>query len=101
MRLLLVFPFIPYPPDNGGRIGFWNPIKYLSRKHDIHIAFLGEERDREHLEELGKHCASVQTLFRTVPSGFTSRARSLVGHPPGTARNYWDPRFAESLEKHH
>jgi glycosyltransferase involved in cell wall biosynthesis len=95
--LLLVYPFIPYPPDNGGRIGFWNPIKYLSRRHDVHIAFLAEEADREHWGELEKKCASVQGLFRIAPPDVTSRMRSLLGYPPGTSRRYWDPRFLPFL----
>ena len=99
MRLLLVFPFIPYPPDNGGRIGFWNPIKYLSRRHDVHIVFLAEESDREHWETLKKQCASVQALFRVGPAGFIPRLKTLAGYPPGTCRNYWDPRFAAVLQK--
>jgi glycosyltransferase involved in cell wall biosynthesis len=97
MRLLLVFPFSPYPPDNGGRIGFWNPVKYLSRRQEVHIAFLAEEGDRAHWEILEKHCASVQALFRTPPSGLILKARSLLGYPPGTARKYWDPRFEPVL----
>jgi glycosyltransferase involved in cell wall biosynthesis len=99
MRLLLVFPFIPYPPDNGGRIGFWNPIKYLSRKHEVHIAFLAEKNDREHWEALRRHCASVQALAGIRSTGLISMARSLVGYPPGTARKYWDPRFSAVLQK--
>jgi glycosyltransferase involved in cell wall biosynthesis len=99
MRLLLVFPFIPYPPDNGGRIGFWNPIKYLSRQHEVHVAFLAEENDREHWEPLKKQCASVQALFRKRPTGWAPMVRALVGYPPGTAGKFWDPRFTAVLQK--
>jgi polysaccharide biosynthesis protein PslH len=99
MRLLLVFPFIPYPPDNGGRIGFWNPIKYLSRRHEVHVAFLAQENDYENWETLKKQCASVQALFRVPPTGLIPMVQSLVGYPPGSARKYWDPRFATILQK--
>jgi glycosyltransferase involved in cell wall biosynthesis len=93
MRLLLVFQHAPYPPDDGGRIGFWNPIKYLSRRHDVHIAFLGEDDDRKYSEVLAKHCASVHALFRSAPGGIFPLVGGLVGHPPGTTRKFWDPRF--------
>jgi glycosyltransferase involved in cell wall biosynthesis len=99
MRLLLVFPFIPYPPDNGGRIGFWNPIKYLSRQHEVHVAFLAEENDREYWEALKTQCASVQALFRVRPTGWVPMVRALVGYPPGTAGKFWDPRFTAVLQK--
>lgn len=99
MKLLLVFPFVPYPPTDGGRIGFWNPIKYLSRRHDVHVAFLAEEKDREHWAALQTQCASVQALFRVRPAGLLPIVRSVVGDPPGSARMFWDPRFAMVLQK--
>jgi len=99
MRLLLVFPFIPYPPDNGGRIGYWNTIKYLSRQHAVHVAFLAEDKDREHWDALKKQCASMQALFRVRPSGLIPMVRGLVGYPPGTAGKFWDPRFTAVLQK--
>lgn len=98
MRLLLVFQHAPYPPDDGGRIGFWNPIRYLSRRHEVHIAFLGVEEDRKYAEVLKTHCASVRALFRVTPTGFVPLASGLLGYPPGTARNFWDARFMAILQ---
>jgi glycosyltransferase involved in cell wall biosynthesis len=99
MNLLLVFPFVPYPPDDGGRIGFWNPIRYLSRYHEIHIACLSTEEDRRYCDTVREHCASLSALHRSMPPKLLQAARGLVGFPPGTAWKYWTPRFCETIKQ--
>ena len=93
MRLLLVFSVVPYPPNDGGRIGFWNPIHYLSRQHEVHVACLATENDRKHCEALREHCAGLHVLYRALPARLLQSVQGIVGHPPGTAWKYWDPRF--------
>ena len=80
-------------------MGFWNPIHYLSRHHEVHVACLATEGDRQHCETLEKYCASVQALYRTSLGRFASLTNGLTGDPPGTARKYWDPRFPGVLQK--
>ena len=48
MKILIISPFTPYPPDSGGRIRQWEMIKYLGERHDLTVAFFlnkGEEKD--------------------------------------------------------
>jgi glycosyltransferase involved in cell wall biosynthesis len=99
MRLLLVFPFVPYPPNDGGRIGFWNPIHYLSRRHEVHVACLATKDDAEHCEALKAHCASLHVLRREMSSKPVQAIQGVLGYPPGTARKYWDSRFNEVIRR--
>lgn len=90
MRILLVFPFLPYPPDDGGRIGFFNPIKYLSREHEVLVVCLTEGRDRnEYVEELKKFCVDLRTLRRSKWQDPYRLLKGTLSVPPGSAAKYW------------
>jgi glycosyltransferase involved in cell wall biosynthesis len=47
VKIIIISPFAPYPPNSGGRIRQWEMIKYLAEKHDLTLAFFinrGEEK---------------------------------------------------------
>jgi len=47
MKIIIISPFAPYPPNSGGRIRQWEMIKYLGVKHDLTLVFFinpGEEK---------------------------------------------------------
>ena len=97
MKVLFVTHFFPYPPNCGGRIGYLNPIKYLSRRHEVVLVSLGEESDRAYIPAMKKYCAGVHLL--TVPR-WKQQARlirGLVAVPPGGAARFFDARFAELI----
>lgn len=98
MRLLLVYPFLPYPPDDGGRIGFFNPIKYLSRQHEVAIICLSDGSDDEAgAGELKKFCAEVRTHRRSKPQDLYRILRGTVAWPPGSAAKYWIPKAGHDI----
>ena len=109
-----MFPFLPYPPDDGGRIGFFNPIKYLSRKSELSVVCLTEEKDEgASIEELRKFCVELRTYQRPTGHDNYRLAKGAVFSPPGSAAKYWHPavgglireiaerRGAEVVEFHH
>lgn len=97
MRILLVMPFVPFPLTDGGRIGFFNPIKYLSRQHDLGVVTMATEDDERWRCELQRYCSFVGMHCPHSRSNATALLRSLVGYPPGTAAKYWDPSFGEFI----
>ncbi len=44
MRLLIVSPWFPYPPDNGSRLRAWHLIKRLARHHEVRLV-VGQQDD--------------------------------------------------------
>lgn len=98
MKILFVTHFFPWPPNCGGRIGYLNPIKYLSRRHEVILASLGTESDRAYVPEIEKYCAGVHLL--TTPS-WRQKARllrGLISSPPGSAAKFFDPRFGRLIQ---
>jgi len=61
--LLFLSHRIPYPPDKGDKIRAWNIFRYLARTHRIHLGcFIDDPADRQHLDQLGAHCADLVCL---------------------------------------
>ncbi len=97
MKVLLVFPFLPWPPNDGGRIGFFNPIKYLSSRLDVVVASLISPNDMHHSAELKKHCLDLCTCPAPSTGRLLSMARGCFFAPPGAAAKYWHPQFGEII----
>lgn len=64
MRILFVTHLFPYPPNDGGHIGFFNPIKYLSRRNEVVLASMVEPHELQYVPEMRRYCASVETYVR-------------------------------------
>lgn len=104
MKIVFVTHFFPYPPHDGGRIGYYNSLKYLSRHHEMVLVSLVGEEDRSHIEAMRSVCSDIVTmpdrgwnLSRTI--------RGVAGTPPGTASKYFSKEFGElireTVKKHH
>lgn len=97
MRILFVTPSFPFPPNDGGRLGYYNPIKYLSRRNEIVLVSLGGPENPAHVSELKRFCLAVEA-FRKPGSGQRwGLARGLIRNPPGSLAKYWDSRFGDFL----
>jgi glycosyltransferase involved in cell wall biosynthesis len=99
MRLLLVFPFFPYPPSDGGRIGFFNPIKYLSRQNDLFVVCLAGHTEEPAIEELRRYCRGVRVYRRPLGKDYLRLARGMVSFPPGASAKYWYPEAGELIRE--
>jgi glycosyltransferase involved in cell wall biosynthesis len=96
----MVFPFLPYPPDDGGRIGFFNPIKYLSRDHEVSIVSLTEGRGQEaSIEELKKFCVELRTYRRSSWQDPYRLLKGAILSPPGSGAKYWHRAVGELIRE--
>lgn len=67
---------VPYPPDRGDKIRTFNEIRYLSRKHEVHVFCLADGvEDMDNVTGLSAYAASVTAVPRT---GLASKVRALV-----------------------
>ncbi len=82
MKILMLTPYLPYPPSSGGQIRSLNLIKQLSKKNEITLcSLIKEEKDRKYVDELNKYCKEVHifkrpekpwTLSNILRTGFSS-----------------------------
>lgn len=73
MKIIIISPFPPYPPDSGGRIRQWEMIKCLSKKHDLSLAFFINKGDEKILdgafESVCSKVAMITHAGDTTPAG--------------------------------
>ncbi|MFI5205321.1 MAG: glycosyltransferase family 4 protein [Candidatus Paceibacterales bacterium] len=82
MKILMLTPYLPYPPSSGGQHRSINLIKKLSKKHEITLCSLIKyEEDKKYVRDLEPYCKKVYvfkrpekpwTLVNILKTGFSS-----------------------------
>ena len=63
MKILLLTQVVPYPPDSGPKIKTYNVLRYLARRHEVHlVSFARSAKETASARELEQICASVTTV---------------------------------------
>jgi glycosyltransferase involved in cell wall biosynthesis len=94
MKILMLTPYLPYPPSSGGQVRSYNLIKHLSKKHEIYLVALiktaEEEKYSQHLKE---YCKQIYVCKRSEsPWTFKNIAKSIFGRFPFlVVRNFSSP----------
>lgn len=97
MKILMLTPYLPYPPSSGGQIRSYNLIKQLSKKHEITLFSLVKfDQEKKYAENLRKYCEEVH-VFKRSEKPWTLRNILRTGftlYPFVVVRNY---SFAEKV----
>lgn len=65
MKILMLTPYLPYPPSSGGQIRSYNLIKNLAKKHKITLfSLIKNDEERKFVNELEKYCEKVRVFLR-------------------------------------
>ena len=105
MKILMLTPYLPYPPSSGGQVRSYNLIKNLAKRHEITLFSLvkGDE-EKKYAEELTKYCKKVK-IFKRPAKPWTLKNILLTGfslHPFLVIRNLSDEEkkaLKEELEE--
>lgn len=91
MKILMLTPYVPYPPASGGQIRTLNLLKYLSKNNEITLVSLYKnERDKQYIPALQSYCKHIYLCkrpekpwqLRTIWKAITSSDPFLI------VRNY-------------
>ena len=102
MKILIVSPWYPWPPFDGGRIRVLETMRYLSRHHQVTllatVMSADEADDGGRLQEI---CHHVETSVLSPGAWPVARrlAKGLLGRMPVIQNFYHDPRLAERLRR--
>lgn len=100
MKILMITPYVPYPPASGGQIRTLNLLKHLHKKHYVTLVALSKnKKDLEYIESLQEYCDEVHICerpakpwqFKNIISWFLSTKPFLV------VRNY-SPQARKKIE---
>jgi len=65
MKILMLTPYLPYPPASGGQIRTYNLLKHLSQSHEITLVCLYKrEEERQYAEQLKSYCKDIYLCKR-------------------------------------
>ena len=83
MRILFAAPFLPYPPDSGGRARSYHLLHRLAERHAVDlVAFYHDPADLARVPPLAGLCASVRTVpAPAYPLGPRARLRRALFSP--------------------
>lgn len=71
MKILMLTPYLPYPPSSGGQVRSYNLIKNLAGSHEITLfSLIKKPEEKNHVAELAKYCRQVK-VFRRPPKPWT------------------------------
>ncbi|MGH8223398.1 MAG: glycosyltransferase [Woeseiaceae bacterium] len=99
-NILVITPWLPWPPHDGGRIRILEMLRHLSERHRVTLfAHIHDESERAHVAALRDFCADVQVA---VISGRSHRrigrmiGASLAGVPLIQGMHF-DAGFAQRI----
>lgn len=65
MKILMLTPYLPYPPSSGGQVRSFNLIKNISQEHEITLfSLIKTDEEKKYIPELEKFCKSVKVFKR-------------------------------------
>lgn len=84
MRILMLTPYVPYPPASGGQIRTLNLLKYLKKNHAITlVALYKNEDEKKHIKYLKQYCSQIYLCKRAKnPWQLTNVAKSIFSFLP-------------------
>jgi len=102
MKILQLTTRLPYPPDDGGKIGIFNLTKYLSlRGHKIVLLSIISARGQQtsrNIEGLGKWC-EVRTVYQNTRTNFWGLFLNLFFKIPYTISKYHSSKVKEAIRQ--
>ncbi|MEK7188401.1 MAG: glycosyltransferase family 4 protein [Patescibacteria group bacterium] len=82
MKILMLTPYLPYPPSSGGQVRSYNLIKKLGKKHDITLfSLIKDDNEKKYIPQLEKYCKKV-AVFKRPKTPWTLRNILLTGFGP-------------------
>jgi len=93
MKILMVTPYVPYPPSSGGQIRTYNLLKYLSQNNEITLVALYKNNEEKKYEAyLKKYCKKIYLCKRpSSPWQFKNIFKTIFSTSPFlVVRNYSD-----------
>lgn len=101
MKILMLTPYLPYPPSSGGQIRSYNLIKNLAKKHQITLfSLIKTEEEKKYVPELQKFCHEVEVFKRPEkPWTLSNILRTGFGFYPFLVVRNLSPGEKEAVPK--
>jgi len=84
MKILMVTPYVPYPPSSGGQVRTFNLLKYLSQKNEIILVCLYKNNEeKKYIPKLYRYCKKIYPCKRAEkPWRITNILKTIFSNLP-------------------
>lgn len=95
MKVLFLTRILPFP-YSGNSVRTFNWLRFLGKKHEIHLlSFIESEDELEYIPRLKDYCSCIKTVLRKPEQGFKLKFFYLFGEMPYCIRQ----SYSESMQK--
>ncbi len=98
MRILMLTPQLPYPPQQGTSLRNYHLLRYLAGRHQVSLlSFAAPGAEPEHVAHLQGFCREVQTVAAPVRSTARRVWTLITSSRPDMAWRLHSPAYAQAL----
>lgn len=99
MRILMLTPRFPYPPDRGDRLRSWQVLESLAARHDVWLACVERQAPPPAaLQHVRQHCRDVAVFVRSGWQSLLAGVRSVIAGRSLTEGYFGDARLAAVID---
>ncbi len=99
-HILMLTPYLPYPPTSGGRSRTYNLVKHLQNDYAITLVCFGRPEERAFdLSPLQDLCELIVVERAPSPSTLKAAVLSLTSSRPVTMRLYHTPEMRRTIAR--
>jgi sugar transferase (PEP-CTERM/EpsH1 system associated) len=99
MKILYIAHRIPYPPNKGDKIRSFNEIKYLSQRHEIHLACLADDpKDLKYEDDLKKFCKSTNVVLINPKIAKLKSSFYLFSKKPLSVSYFYSKKLQQTID---
>jgi len=102
MRIAVFTPYLPYPPDTGGKIRSYHLLRALTQRFvvDLYTVHYRREPSKIHIEALEEHCRRVTLFHLKKRSRTRDRVRRTLASLPRSVDHFHTAHSLEQARQH-
>jgi len=99
MKILMLTPYLPYPPSEGGQVRSYKLIKLLSKNHAITlVCFSRQHNTEEQVNHMKQYCKKVIIIQRGKTWTLSNILRTGFSRYPFLVSIYNSPKIKQILQ---
>ncbi len=99
MNILVMTPYVPYPPNFGGSVRIYHLIRQLSRRHAVHLLTYREEAGAGDPRGLEPFCKTINVVPRIVGDKRRQQLHSLFTAQSFQLRFHYNRAMQAALDR--
>lgn len=100
MNILMLLPYLPYPPSEGGQVRSYKLIKLLSRHHNITlVCFSRQHNTPDQVNHMKQFCKKVIVIERGKTWTLSNILRTGLSPYPFLVSIYYSPKIRQILSE--